>query len=274
MGEEKMKTYAEHYKRCLEINPVTSSGDKYDSLYDLSIDADFLATDERYFSLVEELAKDIRYRLDNNLGCYNGSSFARYVNDCLEIESLKALVNHVAPQVEREIFHCGIQVEFVMPYRNNPTKEKPAASWLWHYDDCPREFLKFVVYLNEVTEENGCFQFMVDEKNNAPIVPSSRHTPHMGIGQQLYKGSRIPPKVIDEICKKGGRQQSLIGPPGTYGMLTPNIMHRATIPQSHTAPRDCLFLFIRPSLQKMDSYFNHRTRTILPKKNVKVYNLD
>jgi len=269
-----MRNYSEHYDKSREYSDFTIQDNmKYSSLYDLAIDTEFLDTNEHYHDIVKRLGDKIAYKLDNNVGLSYSADLAIYVNEWSDVPEIKEFTNYIMPQIERKIFHCNTHIQFVLPYRNLHNAS-PQASWLWHYDDCPNEFLKFVVYLNNVDEHNGCFQY-IEGSDGVPLILSSRRTsPIGGIPQQLYKGSRIPPAVIQKMLQEGAKIKSLTGAPGTYAMLTPNMIHRATVPRAETMPRDCIFFFIRPSLKKRDSYINRNTYSILPKRNVKVYDLD
>ena len=133
--------------------------------------------------------------------------------------------------------------------------------------------LKFAICLNDVTEENGCFQYIGGDFVT-PVMPSSRSTPLRGAGRQIFPGSRVPKEFIDKLSREGAKIKSLIGKQGTYALFTPNIIHRATIPKPGTTPREAIFFFIRPTLQNNDKYLNENARSILPKKNVKEYKLD
>jgi len=270
-----MQTYKEHYQKSRENNNVKSADSpRYNSLYEVSIDSSFLKTDENYFNLVSKVAKKIAYKFDNDIGCTtNGSKFVKYLNEWRDIEELEELTSYIMGQVEENVFHCKLQIEFVLPYRNLCTDRKPMASWLWHYDDAPKEFLKFALYLNDVTEDNGCFQYIGGEQG-APVLPSARPSPHQGIGKQFFPGSRVPQEAIAALNAEGYVTKSLTGKQGTYALFTPNIIHRATTPNPGVTPREAIFFFIRPTLQNNDRYLNESARSILPKKNVKEYRLD
>lgn len=270
-----MQTYKEHYQKSREVsNTSPVENPRYNSLYEVSVDRTFLKTDERYFDLVSRVAKKITYKFDNDIGCTtNGSKFVKYLNEWRDIEELEELTKYVMEQIEQNVFHCKLQIEFVLPYRSLSTDQKPLASWLWHYDDAPREFLKFALYLNDVTEDNGCFQYIGREKG-APILPSARLSPYQGIGKQFFPGSRVPQEAMKKLSEEGYVAQNLTGKQGTYVLFTPNIIHRATTPKPGTAPREAIFFFIRPTLQSNTKYLNENARSILPKKNVKEYKLD
>ena len=155
-----------------------------------------------------------------------------------------------------------------MPYRNKRTDIDLTASWLWHYDDCPREFLKLAIYLNDTTEESGCFQY-ISTADGVPLMPSSRNKPGQKAGRQYFPGSRVPKEFIESI---GGVATSLVGPRGTHAIFTPNIIHRATMPKVGNN-REALFFFIRPTIGP-GAFIDDKTNSILPSKDVKTYKLD
>tara|TARA_Y100000310_G_scaffold338597_1_gene428649 strand:+ start:1148 stop:1954 length:807 start_codon:yes stop_codon:yes gene_type:complete len=268
-----MYTYAEHYEKSKENWPIpTAETAKYKDLYDLTVDGGFLGDDPIYDDIIKRLAPKVAKKFDNNEGCVLRST-ALYLNEWRDIPEVSELANHIMPRIETEIFHSNAHIEFVTPYRNTPGVE-PEASWLWHYDDCPNEFLKFVVYLNEVDENNGCFRYLEDPDGSIPVISSRRVSPNYATPKQLYPGSRIPVSVIAQKVEEGSKVRNLVGPSGTYAIITPNIYHRATVPKVGTVPRDCVFFFIRPSMKSRESYISDETHSILPKRNVKIYNLD
>jgi hypothetical protein len=180
------------------------------------------------------------------------------------------------PQIEEKIFHSNLAVEFVHPYRNLHSVPAIEASWKWHYDDCPKEFLKLFVHLNDVTEDNGCMQLLKESDKSFTVIESSRLGPQLGGNPQVpqkYKASRIPEEVIQDTIKEGGSIYNLTGGPGKYALFTPNLPHRATVPKRGTTPRDVIVFFIRPCLTKRE-YISSATHSYLPERNVKVYPLN
>ena len=90
---------------------------------------------------------------------------------------------------EKEIFSSYLKLEFVQPYRNK-TDGKEETSWLWHYDDCPKEFIKLFLYLTDVKEDSGCMEYVEE------IIHTHRASPNWVTGDQLYPKSRVPPSVV------------------------------------------------------------------------------
>jgi len=289
--QDKPGTYREHYDLCRE-KWETSTG-KYDSLYDLTADTNILDSfskeeSERYDYLISQIHKKMDKVIDNG-GCHVGPKHAIRVDDWKSIDEIYELLELIMPIVEREVFGSNAKIEFFHLYRNVPLDNQPDnewddsmydSSWKWHYDDCPTEFLKMLINLNTVTGDSGAFKFLIDENGDIPVIPSYRMAPHRdAIKPQIYPASRIPPTVIKEKLESGWQLANLEGPPGTYGILTPNVYHRASCPKPGTEPRDAIFLFIRPCLEKQDKYLTTDTYAYpgwagTPERNVKMYELD
>ena len=268
-------TYTEHYKKCRENTSVKSNeSSKYSSVYDLTVDTDFIVKNDEYLDLVNRLSKKISNKIENDVGCWRGSKFVTYLNEWRDIDEVTELAELVMPQIEQNVLHCDAQIEFILPYRNNFYEGDLFASWVWHYDDCPREFIKFAVFLNETTEDNGCFQYFVDPDQRPIALPTFREMPNRPVMKQYFAGSRVPPQMIKSAQDSGGAAKSIVGPAGTHVLFTPNIIHRATAPKRNTAPREAIFFLVRPVLHKKESYINENVKSIFPKRNVKQYELD
>ena len=285
-----MKTYKEHYEYCRSLY-TSNKLPKYKSVYDLRVDTDFLdkITTPEYYILIKKIrsainskiSKDIRktewpYEDNNNPpdSFIDRNGHAIRVNNWFDISELEQLAQLIMPIIEKDILGCNGKIEFLHPYRNIPHKGNETSSWKWHYDDCPDEFLKLFINLNEVHEESGPLRYFENFDGSVPVVKTyntiagirSTHPP-------VYPNTRIPDKIIEEGLKKGGKVVNVTGKPGSYAICTPNIYHKASIPVSGMEPRDVLFFFIRPSIKKYKNYLEN-TSSYFPAKNVKMYNLD
>ena len=102
------------------------------------------------------------------------------------------------------------------------------------------------------------------------IIPSYRTSPSSvkGVPPQVFPKSRVPESYI-----KDKEKITITGESGTNFVFTPNIIHRGTIPQPKTLNRIAAFLFIRPSMKKIENY-TMSASSYLPKRNVKVYELN
>lgn len=261
-----MRTYKEHYEKCRDNYSQNSDA----NLYDLTIEKDTLDIDG---DLLKKVSASVAKYLKEQRGI-NHSKWATYVNDIENVEGLEELCQSLIPQVENKIFNSHVKIENLHILENK--KNVPVeSSWVWHYDDCPKEFLKLAIYLNHVKEETGPMQYVRLDSGEAPVIESYRDNPKAikGFPTPVFPKSRVPPSFVDSILSSGGVVENLTGPPGTHFVFTPNIIHRGTEPHDTAYPRLAIFMFIRPSLKKIDNY----TKSALPKSanvNVKKYELD
>ncbi len=280
-----MRTYKEHYEYCRSLYTSTATP-KYQSAYDLRVDSDFLEeiVDANYFKLINSIRNSLNSKIVDPKP-YNGESnypdcfidkngHAIRVHNWFDIPEIKELTQMIMPIVERDILGCNGKVEYLHPYRNIPSTKNEESSWKWHYDDCPNEFLKLFINLNEVHENSGPLKYLQLADGEIPIIETYNTVAGIrSTGPAVYPGSRIPQEVVDAEITRGGKIISVTGNPGSYAICTPNICHKASIPSIGTEPRDVLFLFIRPSIKKYTNYLED-TYSYFPEKNVKMYNLD
>ena len=260
-----MKTYREHYEECREVY-----GGSTVSVYDLSIVSNFLLFDSENF---KKMIEKIEECFNSSDGCHEGR-WALCLNEWKHISEIEVFCQEIMPQIEESIFGSYLRVEFIHPYRNKHQVTEE-SSWAWHYDDAPKEFIKLAVYLNDVTETNGCMQIISDPNNNVPVIETYRMDPSAvkGFPPPVFPNTRIPFDALERIEQNGGRFHSLVGPVGTHFVFTPNIIHRGTIPVGDSSPRDAIFFFLRPSLKKTKMYTS-KAHSFLPERNVKKYELD
>tara|TARA_Y100000592_G_C5479595_1_gene324480 strand:+ start:4263 stop:5003 length:741 start_codon:yes stop_codon:yes gene_type:complete len=246
-----MKTYKEHYKEC-QRNYESDV-----SIYDLKYKRDCVAFDIDNFT---NLRKKVKFKLDYRIGCHD-TKWAVYLDDWREIKEIENFMKEVVPQIEKNIMGCFAKVEFVHIYETKKTASEE-ASWIWHYDDCPPEFIKFAIYLSDVYDNNGPMEIIPE------VIESYRTNPESikGHPPPVFPKSRVPREYL-----KGKEKITLKGKAGTNFVFTPNIIHRGTVPTALT--RVAMFLFIRPSLAKIDNYCDVSS-SYLPMKNVKRYELD
>ena len=267
-----MNSYKEHYRICRGLFDKGDKNSPYSSVYELGINLDLLELDRNYYNLVDKISQKCSPMFDSMEGCFEDKHAIR-LNDWSSVTELEQLAQIVMPQIENKVFHSNLKVEFVHPYRNKINNEEPEASWRWHYDDCPKEFIKFFLHLNDVTEDNGCFQYLSMKDNQIPIVESARPSPWQR-NKQVFPNSRVPKNVVETIIDQGGEIKKFTGPRGSYAILTPNIMHRATIPKPGTKPREIIVFFMRPTMEKSENYILGKSSSYKPERNVKQYLLD
>lgn len=286
-----MKTYKEHYEYCRSLY-TSNNIPKYKSVYDLRVDTNFLneITTSEYYFLIKNIRSAINSKINNAdlkttewpyeettnpPDCFiDRNGHAIRINNWFDIPELEQLTQLIMPVVEKDILGCNGKVEFLHPYRNIPHKNNETSSWKWHYDDCPDEFLKLFINLNEVYENSGPLKYFQNFDGSIPIVKTYNTVAGVRSTQPpIYPSTRIPKEVINEGLNKGGKIISVTGKPGSYAICTPNIYHKASIPTLNTEPRDVLFFFIRPSIKKYTKYLKD-TYSYYPAKNVKMYEID
>ena len=261
-----MKTYKDHYKECRDIYNSANGV----NLYNVAIEKNCIKFDD---TLLDSLAEKIKAHLERNHDTTD-SKWCRYVNDFSTLPELNVICSDVVNLLEEKYFGSYVKIEFLHVLENK-TNVPLESSWVWHYDDCPKEFLKFAIYLNDVTENNGPTQFVRAANNAIPVIETYRDHPGAikGVPPPVFPKSRVPPQVVDQIVSKGGKIESIVGKKGTNFLFTPNIIHRGTAPKPNSTPRMAIFMFVRPSKVKI----NNVVKAANPKKlnlNVKKYILD
>ena len=266
----KMNTYKQHYNSCKKIFEE-SVPSLYNDVYDIRLDQDIFNKNDEYLKLVKKIGEKVHKKLNAKQDILE-NQWATHLNGWRDISELDELFSLIMPEIEKKVFKSNAQIEILHCYRNK-SGVQPDSSWLWHYDDCPDQFLKLVIYLTDVTEDNGCFQYLKNDQGEFPMVPTNRTFPGHDGQPFFFKGKRIPPQETQNRIDEGYSVRSLVGEAGTYALMHPNIYHRATVPSGESTPRECLFFFIRPSLTKRNSY-SEGISSIMPERNVKMYQLN
>ena len=260
-----MKTYREHFYDCQRVY----QGREDKRLYRTLLEPDFVERTEEYDRLISDISKKVDYKFKNKIDVKQEDMCLR-LDKWNDIDELGELVQMVLPKLENEVFGCHVKVEFLHIYRNFKTDIPNKASWLWHYDDCPNEFVKLAIYLNEVTVDNAPMWCFLDKEKTPIKIRSSRISPSHS-EDKVFKASRIPEWFLNEEKDKGGNYACLVGPAGKNFLFTPNIIHRASKPIS--GYRDAMFLFLRPSLIKLKDPLS-KTEARADVRDVKKYRLD
>ena len=96
----------------------------------------------------------------------------------------------------------------------------------WHRDSYNRQF-KSLIYLNDVTEENGPFQIIADSHKSEQIRIDKK------IASLEEMQSSFPHKTIQKIIDDDpSRLRTLIGKAGTMILVDTSAIHRGTPLQS------------------------------------------
>ncbi len=241
-----MNTYEEHYNRC--VKEYNSSEDS--ELFKIGILKNCLPVDRQVLSTVSQSVKKSLAKQHE----ISESKWGTFINDFSAIDGLELFCRSFVDQLEEKYFKSYVKIENLHILENK--KDVPLeSSWVWHYDDCPKQYFKFAIYLNEVTENSGPMQYISDSSGEAPVVESYRDNPNSikGYPPPVFSKSRVPKKIIDSILNNGGKIETITGPAGTNFFFTPNIIHRGTSPKNNFESRLAMFLFVRPSLRKIEN---------------------
>lgn len=272
-----LRRYTRHYQRAMKLYArqhgaaarrprvydvgvaVAGSGT---SPFDLTLTTDFQA-------LVHDVAERAAAALNRSADCeffpavpgasptdrtadvpavVNGEVIAIKLKDPFAIEGLRELSDLILEQLERNVYRSYLVVDRVYVYRSPVCRQHPAASWLWHFDNHPREMLKVMLYLTDVTGETAPFEYLRDRATGRPQWGSPL--------APLHGGSRVSAESIEQRLATGAERQAVTGPSGTVIVFDDNIIHRGTLARgSH---RDVVVFQIRPSLCRAEPRLDPR----------------
>lgn len=222
--------YKEYYESCPRITKA--------NLYNFKLKENFVDLDtEDYLYYINCLAEQIRENIEGKLGTSNEHLCIKFHN-IWELYGLQKMADFVCPLIENQIYGCPIVVNEVHIYKNLPCNQ-PDSSWLWHFDNCCEEKIKWLVYLSDVGEDNGSFEYL--EKSNEPIKrKSTKYGPKIEkpLNGHFYNG-------ISNYIDAGYHTKKTIGPTGTNILFNPNCVHRATSPTKEPY-RTCMIFTFRP----------------------------
>jgi hypothetical protein len=177
----------------------------------------------------------------------NGETISIKLRNPFAIEGLRDLCEPLLDELERRVYGSHLIVDKVYIYRSPVSRQVPKASWLWHFDNHPREMLKVMVYLSDVTEGTAPFEYLRDAGGRpqlgTPLAP-------------LHGDSRIAASQIERELQKGWQRHAVTGPCGTVLVFDDNVVHRGTLAQ--TAHRDVVVFQVRPVTFKAEPRFDTR----------------
>ena len=190
---------------------------------------------------IPELTKDVQ-------AIKNKEITALFLKHRLDIDGLQELSSSIAKELEQKVYHSYILADKVYFYRNLANNQKPVVSWLWHYDNHPREIIKVMIYLTDVNEDTAPFEYLRSKSTLKPV-----HAPSLTPGY-AYSDSRIPDDTIRQYLDNGFESYKVTGPRGTIIIFDNNYLHRATIPKINY--RDVIVVQFRPATFKARPYIN------------------
>jgi hypothetical protein len=177
-----------------------------------------------------------------------GAVITMQLLDPFALDGLPDLCEPLLEQLERRLYGSYALVDKVYVYRSPISRQEPQASWRWHFDNHPREMLKVMVYLTDVSEGSAPFVYL-RERSTGRFMMGSPLTP-------LFGNSRVPNEQIAHHLANGWDDHPVTGPRGTILIFDDNVVHRGTLAQS--SHRDVLVFQIRPSTFKASPRIDRR----------------
>jgi hypothetical protein len=167
----------------------------------------------------------------------DGRTIAIQLAEPFAIDGLHELCEPLLDELERKIYRSFVLVDKVYVYRSPISRQMPRASWIWHFDNHPREMLKVMIYLTEVTEGTAPFEYLRAAGSGraihgSPLAPS-------------FGDSRVAADAVARLVAGGGESRAVTGPRGTVVVFDDNVIHRGNLAQ--TGHRDVLVLQVRPA---------------------------
>jgi hypothetical protein len=250
-----MTTYQEYYTACrAAYSGPPSTADVYRLGVHVTspgtrVGGEVLTLDADHQADVTALAREVQRRVDGSIGIFGNRDpqvrdLSVQLDDFWDLGALGSIAERFLPQVEDRVLGCHAVINQVNLIRSLPGATTPATSWLWHYDNCPDESFKILVYLTDVAADGGAFEYLRAADGSVVKVPSSRISPQQK-GPPRWPQSRVPPEAIDELGRGGFTPYRAVGPAGTSILFDNNCVHRATTPRRQH--RDALILNFRPS---------------------------
>jgi hypothetical protein len=170
------------------------------------------------------------------------------LRDPFAIDGLSELCDPLLAALERQVYGSYTIVDKVYAYRSPVSHQVASESWLWHYDNHPREVLKVMIYLTDVTEGSAPFEYLRTRATGrslygSPLAP-------------LFGDSRIPASTVEGWLARECERHAVTGPRGTVLMFDDNVVHRATA--ATTAHRDVIVFQVRPVPFAVTSHLHRR----------------
>lgn len=175
----------------------------------------------------------------------DGEVIAIQLNNPLAVKGLEQLCAPLVEQLEQKLFGCHVVVDKVYVYRNPTSHQTPQGSWLWHYDNHPREIIKLMIYLTDVDQDGAPFQYLRSIETKEPLP---------GTVSPLYGTSRVTTSTIELHLANGFESHKVTGPQGTLILFDNNIIHKASL--ASKGHRDVLILQLRPTIKSLRPFID------------------
>ena len=177
-----------------------------------------------------------------------GDVIAVKLLDPLDVPGLEDVCGPLMQQLERHVFASYALVDKVHVYRSVVGRQCERMTWLWHFDNHPREILKVMIYLTDVDAGRAPFEYLRDATSLKPVLGSPL--------APLYGDSRITEDAMKRYRSDGHEVCQVTGPRGTTIVFDNNVVHRAVL--ARTTYRDVLVFQVRPVAFSTRPYIDRR----------------
>lgn len=202
--------------------------------------------------MTRERLQAIKETVDRRFAEQNNGFVVNYgMNRLVDgLELIPEIVDFIDEDLEAAVenyYDSHFKIFAVSFYRTMPTPGKPDSSFLWHLDNCPRQEIKLMVYLDDVVAETGALS--VKDK------PFSE-----GLRREGFFDRRRINQFVTRL-DDAGSTKVLEGPVGTR-LLFENggCIHKATSPKREH--RDVVTFVLIPSDMHWRPHFA-RNRNLL-----------
>lgn len=262
-----LKTYKEYYNDAKSLYPGdTPKKNLYDFTHEIILPGEKgeiieNATDD-FYNLIENAAKIYSERLSSDDKCYwptgpdglkKEDDIVRMCKDVIDVPDLENIASIIIPEIEKNLYGSYVQVQNIYVYRSPVTKIDPRMSWLWHYDNHPYEYMKCMIYLTDVGEDDGPLEIMVDPNTGLAVKHKSYRTAYND-WRAAPNNSRFNKSDMEKLHRLGYQPKKICGPKGTIIVFNENIIHRANVAKKNH--RDVINFMIKPSVEKLVPYLN------------------
>jgi len=218
------KTYREHYEYCKkQFTPSLPTI----NIENLTI-TDNLKTTTEYYKLIYSLRNKVDIAFTDRKN-YNKDSFRDGIKDATVFSEVGLIHDYFYDQISTNFFGSDYTSNRIQICKSIHTKVDLESSWLWHYDDNGPTHIKLFIYLSDVeSKSDGAFCCAKYDNGEVFKIPTSKIGPHHRTTQAFLR-SRVPKEFIEQNRLK---ENYVLGKKGKCFLFDPNIIHKATVPES------------------------------------------
>ncbi len=261
-----LKKYKNHYEEAQKLyglRPFSSPDQVLIRKWHPSYPHNDIQFPPQYSTLIENIRKDVQTRFSESNNCRffppidtsyvpirteeieavkNQRLIALQLKPYLDIHSAEDLCQAIFPQIERFFFGSYVIADKVYVYRNLSSQAEDQVSWRWHYDNHPVGILKIMVYLTDVTEQNGPLEYLCHHHTGQPRY----------MNPEPLLGVNISPQKLKKYKEEGFISHKVTGARGTMLLFDENVLHKAN--RAQKGFRDVIVFQIRPATFKPKRY--------------------